>query len=200
MYISEFIPPLWFQRGYFQSKLQTSMNQSSWYWVWTTTRLSIMTIHFSTERNKAVSRQSRMVRTLYRRTQFFSIRFYYGLYHLFSWSFFLRASNLLMQCNCSSEIIVANGIPVADVKSIFISIKCSAPLIKSPRPKSYKKILILVPQLCQMKTMCQPSCSCFLKWSVLGCLHESDLIFKGSEEDLKKPYSLGSWWKISFLV
>lgn len=139
MYISEFIPPLWFQQGYFQSKLQTSMNPSSWYWVWTTTRPSIMTIHFSTERNKAISRQSRMVRTLYRRTQFFSIRFYYGLYHLFSWSFFLRASNLLMQCNCSSEIIVANGIPVADVKSIFISIKCSAPLIRSPRPKSYKK-------------------------------------------------------------
>lgn len=44
-----------------------------------------------------------------------------------------------MQYNCSSEIIVANGIPVADVKSIFISIKCSAPLIRSPHPKSYKK-------------------------------------------------------------
>lgn len=32
------------------------------------------------------------------------------------------------------------------------------------------------------------------------CLHENDLMFKGSEGDSKNPYSWGSLWKISFLA
>lgn len=139
MYISEFIPPLWFQQGYFRSELQTSMNQRSWNWVWTTTEPSIMKMQFSNERNKASPPQPRMVRTSFRRTPFFSIWFYYELYHLFSWFFLLWASDLLMQHNRSSGIIVANRIPVADVKSIFIFIKYSVPLIRHLTQKVFKK-------------------------------------------------------------